>query len=84
MTDLTTLERDPIWLRYIVWVRRLGYGFHCDTRGCDYDPPLSAEEIKDYDATVEAAFGRGDADPYAVALLVMESDRGPIRFTLKP
>ena len=73
--DLAALERDPAWARYVGWVRRLGLGFHPDTRGSDYSPPLTRKEAADYDAALDAALGSRTADPYAVAVAVWERDR---------
>jgi|HubBroStandDraft_4_1064222.scaffolds.fasta_scaffold17621_5 hypothetical protein len=84
MIDLNALMRDPEWLRYIVWVKRLGYGFHADTAGADYTPALSPEEVRDYDIAVAAAFGRTDADPYEVAIAVWEENGLPGVFHLRP
>lgn len=36
------------------WVSRLGMGFNPDTRGDDYTPDLSPEDITDYEADMEA------------------------------
>ena len=31
------------------WATRLGIGFHPDTYGGDYEPPLSPEEVDEYE-----------------------------------
>jgi hypothetical protein len=52
------------------WVRRLGGGFHPDTRGASYTPAMEAEEIAEYDADMAALFGCA-ADPYECAVMAM-------------
>lgn len=52
------------------WAARIGLGFHPDTRGADYDPPLSADDVARYDSDM-ATLMRAVADPYAVALEAM-------------
>ena len=52
------------------WVKRIGGGFHPDTRGKDYTPRMTAEQIKEYDADMEALFKRA-ADPYECAVMAM-------------
>ena len=54
------------------WVAKLGYGFHPDTRGADYDPPLSPAEAKDYEADITRLFDL-DLDPYLYAVAAMEA-----------
>jgi hypothetical protein len=36
------------------WASLIGIGFHPDTRGDDYSPSLSIEEIKEYDADMDS------------------------------
>jgi hypothetical protein len=48
------------------WVGRLGLGFHPDTRGANYSPALSANEIREYDADMDRLFQSAD-DPYDAA-----------------
>lgn len=52
------------------WCRRIGVGFHPDTRGKDYSPAMEADEIKEYDADMKALF-KVAADPYECALMAM-------------
>jgi hypothetical protein len=52
------------------WVRRLGVGFHPDTRGKDYSPKMDPAEIKEYDADMTALFAVA-ADPYECGLMAM-------------
>jgi hypothetical protein len=49
------------------WVSRIGGGFHPDTRGKDYTPEMSAEEISEYDRDMDELF-RIAGDPYAFAI----------------
>lgn len=56
------------------WVIRIGVGFHPDTRGEDYAPPLSADEVAEYDADMDALFAFG-GDPYAAAVAAMEESQ---------
>ena len=58
------------------WVRRIGLGFHPDTRGKDYSPAMSAAEIMEYDADMEALF-KAAADPYECSIMAM-TDAGLI------
>ena len=53
------------------WVWRIGLGFHPDTRGKDYSPPLSAALIAEYDADMDTLFSI-NCDPYEVACDAME------------
>jgi hypothetical protein len=48
------------------WAKALGYGFHPDTRGRDYDPPLSVEKAMEYEYDMGKLFSLAK-DPYAVA-----------------
>jgi hypothetical protein len=52
------------------WVKRLGGGFHPDTRGKDYSPRLSADEVREYDADMDTLFGVAQ-DPYECAVMAM-------------
>ena len=36
------------------WATRLGIGFHPDTYGGDYEPPLSPEEVDEYEDDMDA------------------------------
>ena len=36
------------------WATRLGVGFHPDTYGGDYEPPLSPEEVDEYEDDMDA------------------------------
>ncbi len=53
------------------WVRRIGGGFHPDTRGKDYSPAMSAAEIAEYDSDMNALFANA-ADPYECAIMAMD------------
>lgn len=53
------------------WAARIGVGFHPDTRGVDYVPPLAAAEAAEYDADMDALFAL-PGDPYEAALTAME------------
>lgn len=53
------------------WVRKLGTGFHPDTRGRDYRPRMSAEDIVEYDGDMETLFEVA-SDPYECALMAMQ------------
>ena len=53
------------------WVGRLGLGFHPDTRGANYSPALSANEIREYDADMDRLFQSAD-DPYEAAARAMK------------
>lgn len=50
------------------WVARLGLGFHPDTGGLDYDPPLTPNEVEEYNGDMEALF-KYAADPYECAIM---------------
>ena len=54
------------------WAAKLGYGFHLDTRGADYDPPLTPAEVKDYEADIMRLFGLDILDPYLYAVASMQ------------
>jgi hypothetical protein len=49
------------------WIDRFGLGFHPDTRGANYVPALSAEDIARYDADMELLFEHA-ADPYDLSI----------------
>lgn len=58
------------------WIERLGLAFHPDTRGADYinddgKRTLSDGEAEQYDRDIDEAF-ETHADPYGVALTIME------------
>jgi hypothetical protein len=53
------------------WVEKLGWGFHPDTRGADYRPALSPDEIAAYDYDMERLFGL-PLDPYAYGVKALE------------
>jgi hypothetical protein len=53
------------------WVAKLGWGFHPDTRGADYDPPLSKAEVAAYEADMKALFALVP-DPYLYGVQAME------------
>ena len=57
------------------WVRRIGWGFHPDTRGRDYFPTLGTKEILNYEADMDRLFECED-DPYDVAVHAMEEILG--------
>jgi hypothetical protein len=52
------------------WVKRIGGGFHPDTSGKNYTPAMSAEEIAEYDADMDALFSAA-ACPYECAVMAM-------------
>jgi len=52
------------------WVRRIGLGFHPDTRGIDYSPKMDAEQIGEYDADMGRLFDVAE-DPYECAVMAM-------------
>ena len=53
------------------WVQHIGIGFHPDTRGADYEPPLTAGEAKQYD--LDMLFCQLVLqDPYAAGLRAMK------------
>jgi hypothetical protein len=54
---------------FAYWVRRLGLGFHPDTRGPDYYPALTDDEIVDYELAVDR-----EIDPYARAMEIWRED----------
>ena len=53
------------------WVAMCGMGFHPDTRGGDYDPPLPARMVAKYDADMDQLFELV-GDPYAYGVQAME------------
>jgi hypothetical protein len=53
------------------WVGKIGLGFHPDTRGTDYEPQLSQDDVVNYEAEMDYLFGNS-ADPYAIAVEAME------------
>jgi hypothetical protein len=58
------------------WVAMCGMGFHPDTRGADYSPPLPPEMVAKYDEDMEMLFGLGD--PYAFGIAAMEERFGKL------
>lgn len=52
------------------WIKRIGCGFHPDTRGADYSPAMEAVEVAEYDADMDRLFGAA-ADPYECAVMAM-------------
>lgn len=54
------------------WAVRIGLGFHPDTRGADYSPALSPDQVTEYDADMERLFKLAP-DPYEVALTAGET-----------
>jgi hypothetical protein len=58
------------------WVAMFGMGFHPDTRGADYVPPLPPEMVAKYDEDMETLFGLGD--PYAPGIAAMEERFGKL------
>ena len=55
------------------WATRLGVGFHPDTYGGDYEPPLSPTEVDEYEDDMERLFSLcgEDIDPCEVCLDAM-------------
>jgi hypothetical protein len=70
---VTEPSRDPHAI-CAKWARRIGGGFHPDTRGKDYSPAMDAEEVAEYDADMTILFEVAD-DPYECAVMAM-ADRG--------
>ncbi len=54
------------------WAAKLGYGFHPETRGPDYRPPLSAAEAQEYEDDMMRLFGLDILDPYLYALAALK------------
>ena len=54
------------------WARFIGLGFHPDTRGADYTPPMTRAQIRNYDANMRA-LSQYDGDYYAIAVQALES-----------
>jgi len=54
------------------WCAKLGLGFHPDTRGDQYTPPLSAAQVRSYEQDMRFLF-QFAADPYATCVAEMES-----------
>ena len=54
------------------WAAKLGYGFHPDTRGADYSPPLTPMEVIAYDHDMVRLFGLDILDPYLYAVASLE------------
>jgi hypothetical protein len=52
------------------WCTKIGMGFHPDTGGLDYDPPLSPNDVEEYNADMDRLFEIA-ADPYASAVRAM-------------
>ena len=82
---MTSYDAREIALK---WATRLGVGFHPDTYGGDYEPPLSPDEVDEYEDDMETLFSLcGDrVDPYKVCLDAMQRaglpvDRGEPRDT---
>lgn len=59
-TDVERLIADK-------WVKRLGLGFHPDTRGKDYSPKFSKEDVAAYDRDMEQLF-EISPDPYQAGI----------------
>ena len=54
------------------WVARLGGGFHPDTRGADYSPRMTPEQIRQYDHEMELLFSL-PGDPYGHGIHAMRA-----------
>jgi hypothetical protein len=52
------------------WVKRIGGGFHPDTRGADYSPKMEPADVEEYDADMDALFLLA-TDPYECAVMAM-------------
>ena len=66
---------------------RLGIGFHPDTYGGDYEPPLSPEEVDEYEEDMERLFslcGGDQVDPCEVCLHAMRRAGLPVDGTESP
>lgn len=64
------------------WIERFGLGFHPDTRGPCYDPPLTVAEAAEYDADMDTLFD-GPQCPYEASIamwaklgLISEAEAG--------
>jgi hypothetical protein len=55
------------------WVKRLGLAFHPDTGALDYDPPLTPNEVEEYNADMAALFASA-ADPYECCVMAMADE----------
>ncbi len=78
ISDLSSAEAFIRWC-----VREIGFGYHPDTRGADYEnrdgtPSFTPEEAKTLDNLHEKAF-RLLVDPYAVALDEVKRSGAAIR-----
>jgi len=62
------------------WATRLGIGFHPDSYGGDYEPPLSPEEVDDYEGDMGRLFSLcgEDIDPCEVCLDAMRRAGLPV------
>ena len=73
----TDMESDETTARKILnhWLDIIGIGFHIDTRGGDYSPLLTAEQITKYETDMESLFKLRDldSDVYKIAADIMES-----------
>lgn len=52
------------------WTKRLGLGFHPDTSGAMYEPPLPSHEVRKYDHDMDILMEA--EDPYALCVEAME------------
>jgi hypothetical protein len=76
--DLQVIDRwrDPVETPTVVdphaicakWVAQIGLGFHPDTRGADYAPAMTPDQVADYDADMAALFATA-SDPYECAFM---------------
>ena len=68
------------------WVTSLGVEFHPDTYGGDYEPPLSPEEVDDYEGDMGRLFSLcgEDIDPCEVCLDAMRRAGLPVDGTEPP
>jgi hypothetical protein len=68
------------------WATRLGGGFHPDTYGGDYEPPLSPEEVDEYEDDMRRLISLcgEDIDPREVCLDAMRRAGLPVDGTEPP
>lgn len=67
MSDIPNPEGVAICAR---WLDRIGLGFHPDTPGADYVPPLSPALQAEYEGDMQTLFAVA-LDPYACGLAAM-------------
>jgi hypothetical protein len=58
------------------WVRRLGWGFHPDTRGADYSPALPSAQVEEYESDMGELAECGDQYAFSCDAMDWESKGG--------